>query len=656
MKRIFYLVAILLALSGSAFAQGQGGSGGGGGGSVPTGPAGTPNASVITVQGAAGGAGTPIPVSATFSGAGDTTGGSGALGALNAAITVALAGDNGASLHIPAGTLVGTIVPELSYDGGTTYPMATSFVSANGTISASVVFGSSNTATDLPILLMGGATNARVRVSAYTSGTVTGFLKATSNMSPFNFVTFPTTPTVTVGGTLPAFASTPAFSISGTLPAFAATPTFNLGTLNGAALDASVTGLEVTQGSTTSGQKGILSQCAVTTGAPTYTTAQTSPLSCDTSGNVRVTVTGGGSNAAAGATGSAVPASADYSGINIGGTLRGQTGVNPTGSQFAADINIASAGGVAIPADVNGTLQSAAVANGNGTTLTVGGLSSVMFTANLSGASGGTTLNFEATEDGSNWTPLQVQQVGTNTIATTTTTAGITWWMASIGSAQTIRTRISSYSAGTITVTAHASAADFVPLVANVNVQNTPAITIADGSSATLGSKADNKNAATDTTAVSVVSLLKEISSLEQAPTSRAVTNVGTFAVQASPAAVTAGGATPFYYISGASNNSTNKKASAGQLYSVQVINTTATLKYIRFYDSSTAPTCTSNTGAVFYSPIPANSTTGAGFISVFPVGAQFVNGIGWCITGGAGDTDNTSTAAGDVILAGTIK
>lgn len=44
------------------------------------------------------------------------------------------------------------------------------------------------------------------------------------------------------------------------------------------------------QASTTSGQSGVLDQCAVTTGAPTYTTAQTDPLSCDTAGNLRVNV------------------------------------------------------------------------------------------------------------------------------------------------------------------------------------------------------------------------------------------------------------------------------------------------------------------------------------------------------------------------------
>jgi hypothetical protein len=42
------------------------------------------------------------------------------------------------------------------------------------------------------------------------------------------------------------------------------------------------------QGSTTSGQNGVLIQGAVTTVAPTYTTGQTNPLSLNTSGGLRV--------------------------------------------------------------------------------------------------------------------------------------------------------------------------------------------------------------------------------------------------------------------------------------------------------------------------------------------------------------------------------
>lgn len=51
-----------------------------------------------------------------------------------------------------------------------------------------------------------------------------------------------------------------------------------------------VTAGGVAQASTTSGQTGQLTQCAVTTSAPSYTTAQTDPLSCDTTGNLRVNV------------------------------------------------------------------------------------------------------------------------------------------------------------------------------------------------------------------------------------------------------------------------------------------------------------------------------------------------------------------------------
>lgn len=57
----------------------------------------------------------------------------------------------------------------------------------------------------------------------------------------------------------------------------------------------------------------------------------------------------------------------------------------------------------------------------------------------------------------------------------------------------------------------------------------------ADGANVTLGAKADAKSTATDTTAVSAMSVLKQISASVQAPPSQAVTNAGTFAVQSTP-------------------------------------------------------------------------------------------------------------------------
>lgn len=53
----------------------------------------------------------------------------------------------------------------------------------------------------------------------------------------------------------------------------------------------------------------------------------------------------GGSPASDGSTGSAVPSSASYGGINVSGTLRGVTGVNPSGSVYAQQTDLASIGG-----------------------------------------------------------------------------------------------------------------------------------------------------------------------------------------------------------------------------------------------------------------------------------------------------------------------
>ncbi len=59
------------------------------------------------------------------------------------------------------------------------------------------------------------------------------------------------------------------------------------------------------------------------------------------------------------------------------------------------------------------------------------------------------------------------------------------------------------------------------------------AATIADGADVTLGAKADAKSTATDTTAITLMQVAKQISASVQAPPSQAVTNTGTFAVQA---------------------------------------------------------------------------------------------------------------------------
>lgn len=64
--------------------------------------------------------------------------------------------------------------------------------------------------------------------------------------------------------------------------------TSNIGTTGGLALDTSVNGILLQQGSITSGQFGPLMMGAVTTAPPSYATGQTSPLSLTPSGSLRV--------------------------------------------------------------------------------------------------------------------------------------------------------------------------------------------------------------------------------------------------------------------------------------------------------------------------------------------------------------------------------
>ena len=171
------------------------------------------------------------------------------------------------------------------------------------------------------------------------------------------------------------------------------------------------------------------------------------------------------------------------------GTLTTLT--NPAGIKGADGSSITSASnpfptvqGASTP--VTATLQSGATANGNGTVINVSGMSSVLLTVNCSACSGGTTVNFEGTEDGTNYSSMSATQLGTATIATTTTTSGVTLWQMPVAGLVSIRARISAYSAGTVTITGHTVPVDWNSRVNNANVVNTPAVTCAACSTAAL--------------------------------------------------------------------------------------------------------------------------------------------------------------------------
>jgi hypothetical protein len=104
----------------------------------------------------------------------------GNLNALNVAVQVALAGLAGAGMQLSAGTLIGTLVAELSFDGGTTWVSTFFFDPTTDLTASSLVFSAANTATARSFFASSGASHVRVRVSAFTSGTASCQLRASA--------------------------------------------------------------------------------------------------------------------------------------------------------------------------------------------------------------------------------------------------------------------------------------------------------------------------------------------------------------------------------------------------------------------------------------------------------------------------------------------
>lgn len=111
--------------------------------------------------------------------------------------------------------------------------------------------------------------------------------------------------------------------------------------------------------------------------------------------------------------------------------------------------------------------------------------------------------------------------------------------------------------------------------------------------------------------------------------------------------------AVPVKYDSAVSTNSTLVAPGYSQLKVIVTINTTAALYYLKFYDKVTAPTCNTDT-VVFKVPVPFGaSSAGGGAVIPVPDGLQFFKGIGFCLTGGLADSDNTNAATGVTINLG---
>lgn len=270
--------------------------------------------------------------------------------------------------------------------------------------------------------------------------------------------------------------------------------TANIGATNGLALDSSVNGLLVGQNSTTSGQSGPLVQGAVTTAAPSYTTAKTSPLSLNTSGGLRV----------------------DGSGVTQ--PISAASLPLPTGASTAAGLTT-----------INSTLGSPFQAGG-----------SIANTAFASTQSGVWTVQPGNTANTTAWKVDGSAVTQPISIATAPVLVAGSAIIGKVGIDQTTPgttngVQINAAIPAGANVIGHVIADSGSTTAVTGNV----ATTVADGANVTIGGKADAKNAATDATAISIMSVLKQISASVQAPPSQAVTNAGTFATQSTLAAET---------------------------------------------------------------------------------------------------------------------
>jgi len=123
------------------------------------------------------------------------------------------------------------------------------------------------------------------------------------------------------------------------------------------------------------------------------------------------------------------------------------------------------------------------------------------------------------------------------------------------------------------------------------------------------------------------------------------------------PTAGVSGGATPYRLKSAASNNASSVKASAGQIYSIRVVNLdTVNPVYVRLYNKASAPAPATDNALIvdeIYVPAAASASQGSVVTWSGPAvgGGGFANGIGLATVTGVADTDNTAVAANSVLV-----
>lgn len=106
---------------------------------------------------------------------------------------------------------------------------------------------------------------------------------------------------------------------------------------------------------------------------------------------------------------------------------------------------------------------------------------------------------------------------------------------------------------------------------------------------------------------------------------------------------VTSGGLSVSSFLSTAAVQSTSVKGSAGQVYSLEFFNVSATPVYVRLYNKATAD---DGSGTPIWRGVVPGDAAGAGFVKTWDKGLAFSIGIAMRCTGAIADNDTTALSA----------
>lgn len=330
-------------------------------------------------------------------------------------------------------------------------------------------------------------------------------------------------------------------------------------------------------GTTTSGSSGPLVQCAASTSAPTYTTGQVNPISCDLTGALRITA----------------PSSSPIS-VTVN-TPPNDVLTGPTNVTGAADVSVNSQGSGAAALQVTGTFT---------------GLSGVI----------------RGSVDGSTYVNVGSYNANSGAViaaGTAITATGV--YVVPAAGYRFVQYHVTAVSTGTAVVNLNSSAGALDPPSSvtntgkNVNLTGINGSTPSTGNGVT-GSGSQRVTIASDNTA---------------------------FSVNAQP--TTSGGLSTFSEIVPANTTSVAVKASAGQLYDIEMGSNSATPLssplYVKTYDvAQGSVTCGSPTPKARY------VFTGGSNVSI-PLGEAYATAITICVTAGIADGDTTNPAASTFLL-----